>query len=203
MANHSSIKNNIFEHNYYAIWIHASWFDGGYYNIISDNLFINDPIEVFGDFNIIKNNSFSSNNEYIISLIAASNSLIKSNCFTGNFYTAIYCDSSNNCIKYNKIQGKGNYGIKLYNCKKTNICSNSIENVTTGIELTNSKNNKIHYNNFINCKVEAFTFSSRFNRFHRNYWGRPRILPKRIFGIGSGLILMKYDLFPALKPYEI
>jgi hypothetical protein len=49
-------------------------------------------------------------------------------------------------------------------------------------------------------------FFGLFNTWDRNYWGRPRLLPKPLFGwIGFfGLIpFVIFDWHPAQEPYDI
>ena len=187
-ATQVTIKNNNFTHNVYDILMR-----GSYANLISDNNFM------MSNYGIIL--SYSNNN------IICYNTMISDN--KGGIIQLNECKDctiSYNTLKncYNGIEINGDFEkIKSW-VGLNNIHHNHIENITeTGLFLGKTKINNIHHNNFINCEVNAFAFFSRFNIFRRNYWGRAKILPKRIRGIGSGLVLMKYDLFPALKPYEI
>jgi hypothetical protein len=81
-----------------------------------------------------------------------------------------------------------------------------------GVRIEHSANTKILNNNLIkNTDREAYfvgdLFSIYTNIWDGNYWNRPRILPKPIFG-NSGIILMilpwiALDLNPATEPYEL
>ncbi|MEM0467507.1 MAG: hypothetical protein QXX20_07975 [Candidatus Thermoplasmatota archaeon] len=52
-------------------------------------------------------------------------------------------------------------------------------------------------------KINAFFFLSALNTWSRNYWNRPRILPKPIFGLMMLLPWLNFDLRPLLRPYQI
>jgi hypothetical protein len=60
-------------------------------------------------------------------------------------------------------------------------------------------NNTFFKNNIIRNKVQAFTLISDKNIWQNNYWNRPRIFPKCIFGFP----FIDFDWRPALKPYDI
>ncbi|MEM4258330.1 MAG: NosD domain-containing protein [Candidatus Thermoplasmatota archaeon] len=63
--------------------------------------------------------------------------------------------------------------------------------------------NTISQNNFIRNKINSFFFLSALNTWSRNYWNRPRILPKPIFGLMIVLPWLNFDLRPLLRPYQI
>ncbi|MCK4332707.1 MAG: right-handed parallel beta-helix repeat-containing protein, partial [Thermoplasmatales archaeon] len=107
-------------------------------------------------------------------------------------------------ISGNTITNNG-MGISLaispYNEIKGN---NIVNNDDTGIALAIWCNeNTIERNNFKNNKIHAFFFLSALNKWSKNYWGRPRILPKPIFGIIGIFPWVNFDSRPALTPYEI
>ncbi len=62
--------------------------------------------------------------------------------------------------------------------------------------------NTIHQNNFIGNKINAFFFLSALNDWNRNYWNRPRILPKPIFGLMGIIPWLNFDLRPLRIPYD-
>ena len=86
---------------------------------------------------------------------------------------------------------------------------NLIENNTNGVNIkgffTGSNDNFILNNNFIkNGKDAFFNILSINNKWHANYWNRPRILPKPIIGsIISNIPWINFDWRPALLPYEL
>ncbi|UCD12972.1 MAG: right-handed parallel beta-helix repeat-containing protein, partial [Thermoplasmatales archaeon] len=114
--------------------------------------------------------------------------------------------NNNNTITGNTISNNWD-GIDLYESSSNTITGNTISlNNRYGIHLEDSSNNTIQKNNFINNKRHAFFFNCK-NTWKQNYWNRPRILPKLIFGkveIGSTMIpWINIDWRPALKPYDI
>ena len=71
-----------------------------------------------------------------------------------------------------------------------------------------SNDNIISSNTFIGNLPHAF-FRFCQNTWEHNYWGRPRIAPKIIFGLTYGgwmeppKLTFEFDLRPALKPFKI
>ena len=64
--------------------------------------------------------------------------------------------------------------------------------------------NKIIRNNIQKNTIPAVFLKCKTNNWNGNYWNRPRILPKPIFGLGLlGFPRVNFDKHPALKPYEI
>ena len=183
-------------------------------NTISGNIFICDP-EPISDMNNIGIGLINSSNNYI------SQNLIEKYFFKGielwdSHYneiienvitdltrglrgsaTAIDVeDSSNNIIKRNEIS-KNNIGIIL----------SENQNITS--------NNKIIQNNFLrNLRYDACFNENEYleedhrNTFDENYWDRPRLLPKPIFGsINLASIIpfywVQFDWHPAQEPYDV
>jgi parallel beta-helix repeat protein len=183
-------------------------------NTISGNIFICDP-EPISDMNNIGIGLINSSNNYI------SQNLIEKYFFKGielwdSHYneiienvitdltrglrgsaTAIDVeDSSNNIIKRNEIS-KNNIGIIL----------SENQNITS--------NNKIIQNNFLrNLRYDACFNENEYleedhrNTFDENYWDRPRLLPKPIFGsINLAFIIpfywVQFDWHPAQEPYDV
>jgi len=104
-------------------------------------------------------------------------------------------------IEGNIIDGteKG-YGIEVYITENINIIrKNTIKNNLYGIFLYNALFTIIKENNFLrNTGTPAVTGYSFLSVWVHNYWNRPRILPKIIFGIPPGI-----DVRPALIPFDI
>ena len=122
-------------------------------------------------------------------------------------------ESSNITIENNQIEKNGqgntfNAGILLSRCLHSVIIKNNniISNNDMGLFILYSSNNTILKNNFLNNKRHAF-FKNCTNTWKQNYWDRPRILPKLIFGtikIGSIWIpWINIDWRPAKEPYDI
>jgi parallel beta-helix repeat protein len=107
----------------------------------------------------------------------------------------------------NTITWNNGSGIYL-NCSSNNsISGNSISKNRHGINLFLSTNNTVLKNNFLR-NIRHALFENCTNSWNQNYWGRPRILPKLIFGIR--ILQNKWtlppsdiDWHPALRPYDI
>ena len=197
VANFTKIINNIFQNNYIGVDIRNTS------NTVSKNLFLNDNIELMSAHNnLISENTFVSNDPPragVISLLDSDNNIVHGNIFTGESEKVIYVDNSHgNVIKNNQIKDGYEYGILLFNSRKNDIHHNNLKNNFKGIVLEGCSFNKIHHNNFFNCKIKALTILSPLNIWFRNYWNRPRILPKRVFGIFG-----KFDFLPRLIPNDI
>lgn len=111
-------------------------------------------------------------------------------------------------IESNNIINNDGDGIYLLRTSEIVINQNEIsQNQRRGLFLDASSQNLIHHNNFINNKINAFFLNSTYNKWNDNYWNRPRLLPKPIFGtikIGSIWIpWFNIDWHPAKEPYEV
>jgi parallel beta-helix repeat protein len=179
--------------------------------IIESNLFLYNHIIIIENSN---NNEFCNNiiirNSFLIQ--NSDNNKIFRNTIEGEYWIkGIHLEhSSNNCISYNTIKNCTE-GIELYSIYKerntgsnrNNICYNHLENIQFwGIFVERGILNKIHHNNFVKCRIKAFVLDGFLNRWYRNYWGRPRILPKRIIGFSS-IFLGRFDLLPKFFPNRI
>jgi len=145
-------------------------------------------------------------------LIRSEYNTIKQNNIWNNVYGINLCDSNNNITS--NVISNNEYGIRSEGLYTNNIIMrNNITNNKYGIGLSGIYN-KVIENNFINNKVQAFWIhilngeGPRTNKWKNNYWNRPRILPKLIFGIignppSPNRISFVIDLRPALKPYNI
>jgi len=114
----------------------------------------------------------------------------------------------NNNISKNQIYNHP-IGIKFRgNTTNTTVYQNNITNNKYGMYLELSADtNHIICNNFRKNTIHAFFNGCSTNIWENNYWNRPRVLPKAIFGFKTfGKIkipYMNFDKDPALKPYEI
>jgi parallel beta-helix repeat protein len=141
-----------------------------------------------------------------IELTNSVGNIIKNNNIKNN-KDGIVCEISDfNTIEGNSIISNNRSGIRIYYSEKNSIIGNTISNCKeNGIFFKNSNSNIINKNNFIlNCQNALFE-NSFYNSWSKNYWNRPRILPKLVFGkieIESNWILwINIDWRPAFKLY--
>lgn len=86
------------------------------------------------------------------------------------------------------------------------VRGNNIWKNQEGIYLLYSDYNNIHHNNFIKNSRHAYFVldplkqRGSLNFWNNNYWDRPRIFPKPIFG--SGFPPINFDWHPLLEPYK-
>ncbi len=154
---------------------------------------------------VVINNTFEESRG--IELSISIGNIIKDNLIKNNKDGIIVKTSDFNTIEGNTIILNNRSGIKIINSEENCIVRNTIRNcMENGIFFKDSNSNKINKNNFILNYQNALFENSYFNRWSRNYWNRPRLLPKLIFGkiqIGSNKILwINIDWRPALKPNE-
>ena len=101
------------------------------------------------------------------------------------------------------------YGILSSGWQGLIISSNLISVNKYGIHLEGTMFSKVIKNNFIGNERSASFIFPFFNRWSRNYWDRPRLLPKPIFGtIGippstKEIPWINIDWRPAKEPYVI
>jgi len=214
--NNTIIENKLLDGVYNGIYLRRS-----YDNIISENsiLHYDDGIQLEqSDSNIISNNNFTSN-LCAMYLDDCYYNTISNNTFNENIksiHLNHYCSSnliiSNNIKGTNKEQiGYCRVGIGIYivDSSRTEIRRNKIYHYTFGLFLESSSINYIEKNTFvkniINARFINFGYSS--NKWSENYWNRPRILPKPIFGIDRIYHILprflEFDWHPALKSYDI
>ncbi|KAA0011639.1 MAG: hypothetical protein FE041_04065 [Thermoplasmata archaeon] len=133
----------------------------------------------------ILNNDMARSNEGIYMSFSCDN--IISNNFISNCETGIYLeDADANIIKENVILNN-KLGVKLFSCDANFISHN------------NFMKNKRHAS-FIFREIDRYPFA--FNIWIRNYWDRPRILPKIILGYYCKIPVINVDCFPLFMPYE-
>ena len=146
-----------------------------------------------------------------ISIINSDNNTITANIITNNAL-GIYLEySNNNIITGNIISNNNGSSLFLGVSNGNTITGNIISNNYYGIYLFWSYNNTILKNNIIFNKRNADFINppSWLNQWDQNYWNRPRLLPKIIFGRTSWLGLLELipwiniDWHPARQPYDI
>jgi parallel beta-helix repeat protein len=133
---------------------------------------------------------------------------------------------TNNTIKGNIITENVEYGLDLTSfCEYNIISENIISKNTNGTYMSTASYNEIvgntfednsdyglclimwcnenviTQNNFINNKYHAFFFLSALNTWNKNYWGRPRLFPKPIFGLMGIIPWVNFDWRPLMIPY--
>jgi len=165
----------------------------------------------------IRNNNCSNNMEGIFLYDSSNNKINNNEIISNNDNGICLSSSSSNTISGNIISINGD-GIYLRGFSDTNtITGNSIlNNDHYGIFIWDSISNNIIKNNLIGNEQDAFFRNARLNRWSQNYWNRPRVLPKLIFGekywvTYYGLIRQehhlpwfpKIDWHPAKEPYDI
>jgi len=185
-------------------------------NIISGNILSNHSIISIlrSDENSVIGNIMSTGSGFISLRIADNNKVIGNTIKSTESSLGIRLDvSDNNIISENTIANRV-YGLIIEDSNSNTISGNEIKNNDQGVSLEDSKYNIISKNNFIeNKEKDASCTDSILNLWRRNYWGRPRILPKLIPGkihiyrewpIPPIIIpIPSFDLNPALKPYDI
>ncbi|MCX6671527.1 MAG: right-handed parallel beta-helix repeat-containing protein, partial [Euryarchaeota archaeon] len=131
---------------------------------------------------------------------------------------AIYIiDSENLSIISNHIENPlrsqwrnlGSMGIWIIDSYDILVQYNFISGYKFGIHLNDARQMIISKNTFMKNIVHARFYNTGFysNTWDQNYWGKPRILPKPIFGIKYIYVLypgfVEFDWHPALAPYDI
>jgi parallel beta-helix repeat protein len=154
-------------------------------NIISGNILSNHSIISIlrSDGNSVIGNIMSTGSGFISLRIADNNEVIGNTIESTESGLGIRLDvSDNNIISGNTITNRV-YGLIVEKSNGNTITRNDIKNNDEGVTLEESKNNKITKNNFIdNEEKHAYCTDSLINLWRRNFWERPRILPKLIPG---------------------
>jgi parallel beta-helix repeat protein len=165
---------------------------------------------------LITGNTISSNDVYGLFSSGSNGNNISKNIVSNNAVGMGFGTSDNNVIFSNIISSNPWYGINLVSSKNNTISRNTIENNGgrkrieggLGIWFYNSSYNIISHNNFLQNGRDAYSTESTSNNWNGNYWNRPRLLPKIIWGESAGGvplfdIKLTFDWHPALKPYDI
>ena len=164
---------------------------------------------------IISGNIFDSNKVHGIFLTHSSNNNISMNTVSNSFRGITFDTSDENIIHWNNINSNNRYGIWLSSSNNNIISNNDIRknggkrfiDDGLGVFLHMSPNNEVSYNNFINNARTAFFNEANKTKWHKNYWNRPKLLPKLIRGESANIwpfdIRFNFDWRPALEPYDI
>lgn len=198
----------------FADWVNISSFtirNGGKYNGIS----------IHSNYNNITGNILTSNKYNGIGLFPYSNNnYIGKNVISKNIWGIYLTTSSNNIVTCNTITNNSNAGIRITDSSNNNlIIGNNFLSTFTNhghLVILNSSYNTIKHNNFLRllgwqANFGYYSKSNMCNNWNKNYWNRPRLLPKPIFGfisveteVGSVLIpWIQFDWHPAKKRFEL
>lgn len=205
-ADNALIQDNILTNNKRGFLLYQSTNSKIEKNIFSYNDIIiieNSYQNHFCKNTITKNTFLVQNSDY---------NTIRKNVIEGEYWTnGIYLEhSSNNHICYNTITNC-TQGIELYSeyelrnsgCNRNQIYYNHFEGIQSwGLFIEKGFFNKVHHNNFVKCGITAFISGGFMNTWYRNYWERPRLLPKRVFGFSS-IITGRFDWLPKFLPNNI
>ena len=199
-----NIYNNVFLYNGYAITL-----DTGSHS------------------NCIFQNTINKNVNGILLFYASDNNITHNTIYDNNF-TGITVEYSQSNIIAQNIIAHQDCGICLegssFNKIEKNILQENNKGLTPfpgGLEIvSDSFGNQILNNTFKANKIDArlvmileydppslhYLITHR-NQWDSNYWNRPRIIPKPIFGIYGKYsfvsLFIQFDWHPALKPYDI
>ncbi len=198
----SIIEGNIVTNN-----IH----DGIGGNNANNNTYINNTVSsnyrgfIFSNSsqNIFLSNNLSLNSDSGIFLHSCKDNNIIWNTISNNGQGIEFTYSHDNYISKNTITSNKHYNIWFYGWSNTNTIEyNSISSSYIGIFFPEARYNKILRNNIKNNELSA-NFQSVPNTWDKNYWGRPRLFPKIIFGTILFIPWINIDWNPAKEPYDI
>jgi len=180
--------------------------------IIGNTLISNSSCIVvwFSHYSLIADNVIYSRGGkgYVGILLAGNHSIIYGNNVKESD-TGIFLGSSNSSV-YGNTVSNSSFGLFLcgtydYELGYNKIYLNTIKSCKQGIHLEMTNKNEIFENNFLDNSLSAFFIISS-NQWQGNYWNRPRIFPKLIFGrIGRNFLIpwLNIDWHPAREPYDI
>jgi len=177
----------------------------------------NQAINIWFTFSINISNNEITNNWRGIYIYESSDNIVSGNNINNNLQGLNLFNSYSNNIYRNIFKYNDECVIGIWNSHNNRLFKNIItDNDAVGIALEDSsKNNNISMNNFLNNFPINVIFTMKFsdivndgNIFYKNFWNRPRIFPKPIFGIvfvvNIGLLpWIIFDWHPVLKPYDI
>jgi len=137
------------------------------------------------------------------------NNIISGNKMSNNGCGISISGSDNNIISGNVVNSNSEHGMSInsifgkISSDKNDIFSNLIKENQIGVFVTVSSDNNINCNNFYNNSQDAFFDFSRSTNWNENYWNRPRVFPKPIFGyIILRIPWLQFDWHPAQEPYD-
>ncbi|MGC9308463.1 MAG: NosD domain-containing protein, partial [Thermoplasmatota archaeon] len=121
---------------------------------------------------------------------------------------SLHYENTGNVISSNEITGS-EYGVDISPSSNSNdVLANTFTGNEVGVWI-GSTGNVIRYNNFYDSERRDATFISAdrtplvpHNRWNQNYWGRPHVLPKPIFGWRLPFPWLNFDWRPLMQPYD-
>jgi len=180
-------------------------------NIIKNNIFIGDRIGVWLDYssdNIIEDNIFNTHARGMY-LFGSNDNEINKNKISNCWHGVEVSSSHRNIVQFNIVNNCSN-GITIeapFDTSYDNeIIRNSVSKCGIGIYILYSSRTIITENNIIDNNQQAKFVNAGDNSWNHNYWNRPRLLPKIIFGVKgykAGQLDINFDWRHALKPFDI
>ncbi len=206
------VNNNSLENYFLGILLYRT-----HDTIITDNTISNTTAGIYiqrsnNNNTITRNNVFYNREEGIYSHQSSHNT-ITANTITNNNVRGIDLYASHgNIVSENMIKNHRT-ALSLLISDNNEIIHNSLTHSRLGIDIWESIQNTIKENNFIKNTRHAMSKTRMIlnfnNTWEKNYWGRPRLLPKPIPSfIRRGTVKFMFpwiffDLKPAKQPYEI
>jgi len=187
-TNYSTISNNnIVSNNWSGLVLKYSHFHKISGNLIKSNRWLGIHLGTCNN-NMISGNTIISNVNEGFNQYDSHNNIISGNIVSKNEYginIGKYCKNNSllgNIVLFNE------YGIRFYESYGNNTISNNcIRFNMYGISMQYSYSNKIVNNNLVRNILNAhfegyYLHENRTNYWDGNFWNRPRILPKIIYG---------------------
>lgn len=179
-------------------------------NTIQNNVLINNLHGLCLDFgsnnNIVRYNSITKNNVGISILTTSQNNKVYGNDITDNVYGIYitgykFLSQHNNSIFNNYVSDNHHGIVASKNSFSNKFQNNSILKNNIGLRLNDESDGNIISSNFFkNNKISATFKKCKNNIWYNNYWNRPRLLPKFVFGtrnIGNiGIPWIDIDINP-------
>jgi len=203
-----------------CIYIGGIWENNSYFNnTIVDNILRSNSNAITiekSHFNYISGNKVDAGgpDNHGILLFDSKYSIVSGNIIGDCIFGIPILNGTNNIITENIISSSVS-GVLLWgepdsrDCSFNTISRNNIRSNNFSILLNGASMNNIFENNFYSNSSSAYFWGSlgSLNKWSRNYWNRPRLFPKIIFGqitIGSKWIpWLNFDWHPAQEPYDI
>lgn len=164
---------------------------------------VTDCIEImFSDHNTIKNNVLTHSTDYGLRMFHSQYNKIYDNTFRDNpagigFIGLLDLGGEDLDFKNATMGGT---------CRYNTISHNNFLNNWYGLRIYRSDNNFISNNMFKTNKKSAFFYDCK-NQWNKNYWNRPRYVPKLILGLipidTIQIPWINIDWHPAKQPYDI
>jgi parallel beta-helix repeat protein len=202
--------NNIFNNSFIGCGLTIG---GSYHNSIKNNIINGKPLEYLegASDKVIKDagqviliecqnitlENLELNNSFMnLQIMDCFNCKVLNNSFSNNGAAGLIYNSSKNIIFGNAFSNNS-WGLTFGLCEENKVTKNSFENNYFCILIVNSSTNTFSYNNFkykmkygiINHNIVS---TESDNKWFRNYWNRPRILPLLIWNFDFG----RYRYFP-------